>query len=91
MRLLFISGDDDYHFLTFEDQDKFSIEQIITKCEKSKNRKARFKIKDEYFDAELHEFGTVDEKFIEFVKSIQDYDDEKHRGWIVINQKQTTC
>lgn len=84
MRLLFISGDDDYHFLTFEQQDEFSIEEIVDICEKSKDEEHRFEIEDTHFDAKLYEFGEVDEKFIDFIKSIQDYDDEKHRGWIIL-------
>jgi hypothetical protein len=85
MRVLYISGDDDYHFLTFEQQDEYSIEEIVDICEKSADKEHRFEIEDTHFDAKLYEFGTVDEKFIEFIKSTQDYDDCKHNNWLIID------
>lgn len=84
-KILYISGDDDYHFLTFEQQSKFTLEQIIQICKTTKDKPHRFDIdEDDYFDAELFEFNEVDKNFIEFIKSKQDYDDSKHHNWIVI-------
>lgn len=85
MRLLLITGDDDYHFLTYENQDDFTLEDIVAECEKEK-KMVRFDVNDgeEYFDAEIYEFGDVCPDFIKFVRNNQDYDETKHRDWVII-------
>lgn len=84
-KLLFICGDDDYNFITYETQDEYSLKQIIELCENSESKSYSFDTSEGCFDAELHEFGEVDKGFIEFIRSEQDYDDTKHRNWIIID------
>lgn len=84
MRILFINGSDDYHFLMFE-QSKYSVDEIVKLCENSETKQISIDEDETFFDAELLEFGEVDKKFIDFIKSKQDYDDAKHSNWIVID------
>lgn len=84
MKVLLISGDDDFHFLTFEHQGEFSIKEIVTTCANSENKSHTFEVEDGYFDAELFEFGEVDKKFIDFVEQLKDSDDSNHKNWIVV-------
>jgi len=83
MRILYIDGSSDYHFLMFE-QSKYSVDEIVKLCEKSKNNKISIDDENTFFDAELLEFGEVDEKFIDFIKSKQNQEEAKHHNFIVI-------
>lgn len=85
MKILHISGDDDFHFNTFEQQGDFTIEEIVAECELQDDI-VRFEVNDgeAYFDAEVLEFGAVDPEFIDFIKELQDYDDSKNSDWIVL-------
>jgi hypothetical protein len=84
MRVLFINGSDYYHFLMFE-QSSYSVQDIVTLCENSETKKISIDDEETFFDAELLEFGEVDAKFIEWIKSKQDYDDAKHSNWVVVD------
>ena len=83
MKILFIDGNADYHFTLFEQSD-YSVEYIVKLCEKSESKKISIDEEDVYFDAELMEFGEVDEKFIEFIKNKQDHDYAKHSNFVVV-------
>ena len=86
MKVLYVSGGDDYHFLTFEQQDESVKQEVIAKCESEPDKTHSFSIEedDSYFYAKLIEFGEIDPKFIEFLESIKDHDASKHSNWIVI-------
>ena len=84
MKILHIYGDDDYHFLAYE-QCELSQEEVIEKYESSPDKKCYFEFGEyESFYAQILEFKEVDPKFVEFVKRMQDYDDTKHENFIVI-------
>lgn len=85
MRVLHITGDDDYHVLAYK-QSGIENEEIIEILEKSPDNEHRFELEDGgHFDAKLYVFGEVDPKFIEFLESIKDDDDIKHEDWIVVD------
>ena len=84
MRVLFIDGSDDYHFLMFK-QSNYSVSDIVSLCEQSESKKISIDEEGTYFDAELLEFGEVDEKFIEWIKANLDYDDAKHSNFVVVD------
>lgn len=81
MRILYVYGDDDYAATTFEGDYKFN--DIVKKAEENDNE-IEF---EEGMYAKILEFGEVDEKFIEFMKKIQDYDDSKHHNFYIIEEK----
>lgn len=76
MKVLYVSSDDDYAALEFEDAYRgTAISEIIA------NPKA-FESDDELWTLEVMEFEEVDPKFIEFVRNrIQDYDESKHHNF----------
>lgn len=41
---------------------------------------------DDWFEYKALEFGDVDPKFIEWIYSIQDYDDSKHANFYVVDE-----
>jgi len=85
MKVLYISGSDDYHYVTFEQQKEFSIDEIVQKCNESEDKTAMIELEDgDYFKAELFEFGDVDAKFLDFLISKKDYEASKHSDWLII-------
>jgi hypothetical protein len=77
MKILFVSGDDDFAAVTFENE---------VGLKKAKELLAEGKpIEGEGFIAKVLEFGEVDQKFIDFISDeIQDYDDSKHKNFYVL-------
>ncbi len=69
-KVLLVTGGDDYHAQSFEDEyGGTSVSEIIENLSKYES--------DEW-DLEVFTFGQVDPKFVEFIKEhIQDYDQSK--------------
>lgn len=86
MKLLLISGDDDYGFLNYE-QSSFTEKEVYEKCVKE-GRDVEFTTEDgDTFCAQLYEFGDVDHKFVNFIKAeIMDYDAAKNTDFVVIEE-----
>jgi len=70
MKVLFVTGDDDFHALSFEeDHGGKNISDIIADPDSFQSDEYRLEVK---------EFGDVDPAFVAFIrKDIQDYDDSK--------------
>lgn len=77
MKILLIWGDDDYAALNFEEE--MGIEKAKEKLSCGED------IEGENFYGKVYEFGDVDEKFIDFIKSeIMDYDMSKHKNFYIL-------
>ena len=90
MKILYISSDDDYGFLTFENQSESVKQEVIEKCKNEPGKTHSFDVNDEYgeeaqFYAKYMEFGYVDPKFVEYMESLKDNDVSIHKNWIVID------
>lgn len=76
MKILLITGDDDFAAATFEED--MSISQAVQKINAGRDL-------GEGYDGKILEFGEVDPEFIDFIKNdIMDYDDSKHKNFYVI-------
>ena len=85
MKLLLISSDDDYGFLSYE-QSSFTKEKVVKACEEE-GGKVYFEEDDYYFWAKLYTFKDVDPKFIDFIRNeFMDYDSAKHTDFIVVEE-----
>lgn len=86
MKVLYVSGGDDYMALTFE-QDHVKDGDYKTWFDKTVENGGNMWIEDDYIELTAHEFGEVDKKFIDFVRhEIQDYDDSKHSNFYVVEE-----
>ena len=83
MRILHVSGDNDYGALAFEKVYGTNKEGLTKAVKKAEENLGSFseETDESQFDVKLHEFGEVDEKFIDFVRGVQDYDDSKHENF----------
>ncbi len=80
-KILYVSGDD-YAALTF---DRLAENGLLSAGELWATGGGEYTDDDEnYFEYKALEFGDVDPKFIEWVLSIQDYDESKHSGFYVV-------
>lgn len=73
-KVLFVTGDDDYHSLSFEQEySGTKVSDIINNIEKYKS--------DEW-ELKVFSFNEVDINFVKFIRqNIQDYDDSKHKNF----------
>ena len=75
MKLLLVSGDEDFAAVAFEDD--FGGQQVSTIIKQIKDGKY---IEALNYDLEVLEFGNIDPFFAAFIKNeIVDYDDSKHK------------
>jgi hypothetical protein len=75
MKILHVYGFD-YEAITFE-------QEIGVDALKGSEDELISKLHELELSFSIHEFGEVDPKFIEFVKSNQDYDNSKHQTFYV--------
>lgn len=77
MRILWVTGDDDYAAVDFETD--WIVEKAYDEIKQGKN------IDGDNYRVELIDFADVDQRFVEFVqREIQDYDDSKHKNFYVV-------
>lgn len=79
-KVLYVHGDD-YAALSFE-----GLVQAgkVTARDLWNSGGGEYENGDDWFEYEALEFGNVDSKFIEWIQSIQDYDDSKHAQFYVV-------
>ena len=84
MKIIYITGDDDYSYVLWEELSKKKKKNIIDKLNKTPGLRLEF---DEACYAEIKEFKDVDPKFIEFIKhEIMDYDISKGTNFEVLDE-----
>lgn len=76
-RVLLVTGDDDYHAISFESKNSGkSVTDIMDNISEYEN--------DDMYDISIYEFESIDPKFFEFVRrNIQDYDMSKTTNFYV--------
>lgn len=83
-KVLYVFGDD-YAACDFE---KLWEQGVINPSDLWANSDAEglceFETEREYFQYEAHEFTYIDPKFIDFVKSNQDYDESKSANFYIV-------
>lgn len=77
MKMIYVSGDDDFAALDFENYfNGKTVKEIINRFIDGKEKH------DGDFRMRLYEFGEIDPEFINFVrKNIMDHDDAKHTNF----------
>jgi len=86
MKVLYVSGGDDYAAWGFE-RKEFNYKEIWEKARKLKNNIWIYSDVEDAFEVQALEFGEVDKEFINFVQNkIQDYDDSKHTNFYIIKE-----
>jgi len=86
-KILLISGESDYAVCVFEQECTLTKEQAYQKCVENGGH---YSTTDEECDSDVIEFKSfvfpdVPVEFMKFIKGEQDYDDSKHRDWVVID------
>lgn len=83
MKILEVFGED-YAALTFEQDLSKDTTKYSKLCE---DNNGNYIDEDNGIEFELHWFGEVDPKFIDWVRnSYQDYDDSKHHNFYVVEE-----
>lgn len=91
MKVLWVTGDDDYAALTFEDDlDLANDEDLLRIWNEAwgKEDKTVLVGDDDEIECTAFEFGPVDPKFIEFLTDhdMPDYDQAKHSTFYVVGE-----
>ncbi len=90
MKVIYIYGDDDYGFLTFEGSEynkPENLREIWDEAYEDDNMITTREIDDAVIYFDCYEFDDVDLDFIEFIRNkIQDYDDNKHKNFVVLEE-----
>lgn len=86
MKVLEVFGDQDYGAMMYEDAVEHDVvvpEELWEKANKDGHQ--TYEEGEVIFEYIAHEFGEVDEKFIDFIKNeIADYDYLKHHNFYVV-------
>ena len=89
MKILWISGDDDYAVLDFENSPLYDqpYSKLFELAWNSPEHTYSYDDGERRFDIEALEFGDVDDKFVSFVKDrIVDYDVSKNEDFFVVEE-----
>lgn len=82
-KILWVTGDDDYGALTFEDSD-VSVKQAFDLAAEAGGSYST-EIDGTSVNYEAFEFGEVDAKFHEFIANkVQDYDQSKDENYYIV-------
>lgn len=89
MKLLYITGDNDYAALGFEDSELFK--DLKSLYNRAEINDGTLEIHLEEANTTLYitnyEFGTVDPAFVKFITgNIQDYDDSKNHNFYIVEE-----
>lgn len=85
MKVLFVTGDDDFSAMMFEES-AYTPKSVAESLESKGQDTADFELTDgEIFTAKLYTFKDIDPAFIDFIRNeVQDYDDSKHKNFYVL-------
>ncbi len=89
MKILWISGDDDYAVIDFENSPLYDqpYTQLFELAWNSPKHTHSYDDGERRFDIEALEFGSVDSKFVDFVKDrLVDYDQAKNEDFFVVEE-----
>ena len=82
-KILVVSSDYDFGVVTFEGSE-FTKEEMFKKCVENGGNYTQV-IDENEIDFESRIFSEVPQEFIDFIETEKDYDDSKHKDWLVVN------